>query len=90
MLHEELNRPAFVIADEAAVGVAVPRLGDARRPHDEVAVRPVVVEWAKAGEIHTSFAEVHEVAHDILNLRAVNDSLYYFVWYLWHIRLVWS
>jgi hypothetical protein len=42
------------------------------------------VEWAKAGEIHTSFAEVHEVAHDILNLRAVNDSLYYFVWYLWH------
>ena len=24
--------------------------------------------------------------NDILNLRAVNDSLYYFVRYLWHIR----
>jgi hypothetical protein len=50
----------------------------------------IVVEGAKAGEIHASFAEVHEVAHDILNLRAVNDSLYYFVGYLWHIGLVWS
>jgi hypothetical protein len=50
----------------------------------------IVVEGAKAGEVNASFAEVHEVAHDILNLRAVNDSLYYFVGYLWHIRLVWS
>ena len=90
MLHQELNRPAFVITDEAAVGVAVPRLGDARRPHDEVAVRSVIVEGTKACEVHASFAEVNEVAHDILNLRAVNDSLYYFVGYLWHIRLVWS
>jgi hypothetical protein len=44
----------------------------------------VIVEWTQASEVHTSFAEVHEVAHDILNLRAVNDSLYYFVGYLWH------
>jgi hypothetical protein len=90
MLHEELNGTAFVIADEAAVGVGTSLCVDRRRAHDEVAICPVVVKRAQAGEIHTSFAEVHEVAHDILNLRAVNDSLYYFVGYLWHIGLVWS
>ena len=79
-----------MIADEAAIGVAVPRLGDARRPHDEVAVCTIVVEWAKAGEVHASFAEVHEVANDILNACQVCDALYYFVGYLWHIGLVWS
>jgi hypothetical protein len=84
MRHKELNGTAFGIADETAVCVAVSRLGDARRSHDEVAVCPIVVEWAQAREVHARLAERHEVAHDILNLRAVNDSLYYFVWYLWH------
>ena len=73
-----------MIADKTAVGVAVSRFWDARWPHDEVAVCPIIVEWAKAGEVHARFAEVNEVAHDILNLRAVNHSLYYFVGYLWH------
>jgi hypothetical protein len=50
----------------------------------------IIVEGAKAGEIHTSFAEVHEVAHDIFNACQVCDALYYVVGYLWHIRLVWS
>ena len=84
MRHEELNGTALGIADEAAVGVAVSCLGDARRPHDEVAVVLIIVKWTDAGEVHASLAEVHEVAHHVLNLREVNDSLYYFVSYLWH------
>ena len=43
-LHQELHR---TVADKAAVGVAVPRLGDARRPDDEVSVRLVIVEGAQ-------------------------------------------
>ena len=84
VLHKELHRTAFLVADETAISVAMSRLWDARWPHDEVAVCPIVVERAQAGEVHACLAEVYEVAHDILNLRTVNDSLYYFVWYLWH------
>jgi hypothetical protein len=84
MLHEELNRTALLVAHETAIGVSVSRLGDARRPHDEVAVVLVVMERAQPSEVHASFAEVNEVTHDILNLREVNHSLYYFVGYLWH------
>ena len=85
MLHKELNGTALMIADEAAVGVAVSRLGDARRPHDKVSVVLIIVERADTCEVHACLAErCHKVAHDILNLRAVNDSFNYFVWYLWH------
>ena len=84
MIHQELHGATLMIADETAVCVAVPRLWDARRPHDEVAVGLIVMERTQAGEVHARLAEVHEVANDILNLRAVNHSLNYVVRYLWH------
>ena len=87
MIHQKLNRTALMIAYKAAVSVAVPRLGNARRPDDEITVCPVVVERTKAGEVHARLAEIYEVAHNILNLCTVNDSLYYFVRYFRHKNL---
>jgi hypothetical protein len=82
--HKELNGASLCIAYEAAVSISVPRLGDARWAHDEVSVVLIIVKRADTCEVHACLAECYEVAHDILNLRAVNDSLYYFVWNLWH------
>ena len=83
--HEELNGSALRIADEAAVGVAAVLLADGRGPHDEVAVVLIIVERAESCEVHARLAERHAaVAHHVLNLREVNDSLYYFIGYLWH------
>ena len=46
---------------------------------DRVWIHPPVYE-----KVHARFTEVHEIAHDILNACAVNNSLYYVFWNLWH------
>ena len=52
------------------------------RPHDEVAVVLIVVEWAAAGIVHARPSQVHEVAnyvHDVGSiLHLVDDPLFDF------------
>ena len=74
-VHQELHGTAFGIAHKAAVGVAVILLADGRWPHDKVSVVAVFVKRAQARHVHASFAERHEVAHDVLDLRFVEHRI---------------
>jgi len=72
MLHQEVNRPATLAllhANEAVVRVAINLC--TLRPHDEVAIVLIVVEWAAAGVVHASLPQVHEVANHIHDVGSV-------------------
>ena len=74
MLHQELNRP--LIADEAAVGVAV-RSGML----DGLTMKlpSCLSSWNGQAVRFTPALRRSRSRPHILNLRAVNDSLYYFI-----------